>query len=129
MMVSGSGKSTLLNIISGLLPPTSGKYYYEEKLLNTNCYHEMENFRHNNLGIILQEKVSIARALIKSPTLIIADEPTGSLDEYNTHILLNIFRELNCQGITIIIATHDKILSSICTKTFHLKNGFIEEIK
>ncbi|WP_026684812.1 ABC transporter ATP-binding protein [Heyndrickxia coagulans] len=61
-----------------------------------------------------QQRVAIARILLKPSKLIIADEPTGSLDAENRDLVLHILQDLNKQGKTIIIATHDSAVSSVC---------------
>ena len=57
-----------------------------------------------------QQRVSIARAVANSPEIVLADEPTGNLDAENTNRVVNLFNQLNRQGTTILIATHDKSL-------------------
>ena len=57
-----------------------------------------------------QQRVSIARAVANSPEIVLADEPTGNLDAENTDRVVNLFNQLNRQGTTILIATHDKSL-------------------
>ena len=59
-----------------------------------------------------QQRVCIARALINCPKLILADEPTGNLDERNEKIVLDLFRQLHEQGTTIIVVTHDALVAS-----------------
>ena len=59
-----------------------------------------------------QQRVCIARALINCPKLILADEPTGNLDEKNEKIVLDLFRQLHEQGTTIIVVTHDALVAS-----------------
>ena len=54
-----------------------------------------------------QQKVSIARALVKDPLLMLADEPTGNLDKDSTHEMMTIFRHIADQGITLLMSTHD----------------------
>lgn len=63
-----------------------------------------------------QQRIAIARAILKEPTVIIADEPTGNLDERNSSNIMNIFKELNSNGMTIIMATHDKEFFDIGNK-------------
>ncbi|UDM81171.1 ABC transporter ATP-binding protein [Vagococcus fluvialis] len=69
-----------------------------------------------------QQRVAIARAIIKKPLLILADEPTGALDEENENNILEIFKELSQSGIAIIIATHNPEISKICSKNFIISN-------
>ena len=61
-----------------------------------------------------KQRVAIARAIINNPDLILADEPTGSLDSTNTEAIMDLFFSLNKQGKTIIIVTHDKELAEKC---------------
>lgn len=58
-----------------------------------------------------QQRVAIARALVKKPDILFADEPTGNLDEANSHQVLQLLRELHAQGLTIVLVTHDRELS------------------
>lgn len=70
-----------------------------------------------------QQRVAIARAMIKKPEILIADEPTGSLDEQTENDILKIFKKIHSSGKTIIIATHDKNVAECCDRTVVLKNG------
>ncbi|CAM3497176.1 ABC transporter ATP-binding protein [Marinicrinis lubricantis] len=73
-----------------------------------------------------QQRISIARALVLEPRLILADEPTGSLDTENELQILQLIRELNEQhGITFLMITHDEQVASIAHRTVLLKNGQI----
>ncbi|WP_323704490.1 ABC transporter ATP-binding protein [Mammaliicoccus sp. Dog046] len=67
-----------------------------------------------------QQRIAIARAILKEPKLIIADEPTGNLDEENSLNIINIFKELNRKGITVIMATHEKAFFDIGNKIIAL---------
>lgn len=67
-----------------------------------------------------QQRIAIARAILKDPTVIFADEPTGNLDEKNAHDVINIFQYLNRQGVTIIMATHSQNFFDIGTELIDL---------
>jgi putative ABC transport system ATP-binding protein len=67
-----------------------------------------------------QQRVAIARLLLKDPPLILADEPTGSLDIENRNIIVSLFQKLHKQGKTIIMVTHDKDLTKFFSRTIQL---------
>lgn len=67
-----------------------------------------------------QQRVAIARLLLKNPTLILADEPTGSLDSENRDIITSLFQKLHQQGKTIIVVTHDTSLSHLFSRIIQL---------
>jgi putative ABC transport system ATP-binding protein len=72
-----------------------------------------------------QQRVAIARALANDPSLITADEPTGNLDSKNSFAVLDLFRNLQKTGKTIIIVTHNKELSEKCDRIIHIQDGMI----
>lgn len=72
------------------------------------------------------QRVAIARALINQPKLILADEPTGALDSATGDAILTLFRELNCQGHTIILVTHDPKVAGQAARRLHILDGKIE---
>lgn len=72
-----------------------------------------------------QQRVCIARALINCPQIILADEPTGNLDEANEKIVLRLFRELHEQGTTIIVVTHDALVASCAQREILLNHGVL----
>ncbi|MFH2063579.1 MAG: ABC transporter ATP-binding protein [Pseudomonadota bacterium] len=72
-----------------------------------------------------QQRVAIARALVNNPPLLLADEPTGNLDSRSGEEILNILTELNRQGVTVIIVTHDPDVSAQCKRIINLKDGRI----
>ncbi|MDR2532125.1 MAG: ABC transporter ATP-binding protein [Oscillospiraceae bacterium] len=69
------------------------------------------------------QRAAIARAIINQPQLILADEPTGALDEENSRKIMEIFQKLNAQGNTFIIVTHDPNVGAMCKRTVHIKDG------
>lgn len=75
------------------------------------------------------QRVAIARAMSKEPTLLIADEPTGALDEETERIVLNIFQELKRKGTKIIIATHSKEVSKSCEQVMVIKDKKLKAVK
>jgi putative ABC transport system ATP-binding protein len=75
-----------------------------------------------------QQRVCIARALINYPMLILADEPTGNLDEANEKIVIDIFKQLHAEGSTIIVVTHDPEVAEDAERTVVLEHGKIVRI-
>lgn len=67
-----------------------------------------------------QQRVAVARIMLKSSNIILADEPTGSLDETNREIIIGLLREMNEEGKTIIIVTHDPYIASQCKNVINL---------
>jgi putative ABC transport system ATP-binding protein len=75
-----------------------------------------------------KQRVAIARALITKPKLILADEPTGALDTDSSYRLMDLFREIHQQGITIIIVTHEHDISQRTDRRIILKDGRVDRI-
>jgi putative ABC transport system ATP-binding protein len=75
-----------------------------------------------------QQRVAIARALINQPKLILADEPTGNVDEANEQIILNLFRDLHAAGHTILIVTHDPSIGRLADRRIELAHGKLAQI-
>lgn len=73
-----------------------------------------------------QQRVAIARAVVKSPQVILADEPTGALDEATGEEVQKIFRKLNEKGKTVIIVTHDAKVAEKCDRIIYIKDGMVE---
>ena len=72
-----------------------------------------------------QQRVCVARALINHPELVLADEPTGNLDEANENIVLDIFRQLHAEGTTLVVVTHDPEVGEVAQRTVVLEYGKI----
>jgi len=72
-----------------------------------------------------QQRVAIARALINNPDIILADEPTGNLDQGAGRQIMELFRELNNAGSTILLITHDPQLAQQATRVVHINDGYL----
>jgi cell division transport system ATP-binding protein len=73
-----------------------------------------------------QQRVAIARALVNDPHLVLADEPTGNLDPDLSLEIMNLFRDINARGTTVLVATHDReLIKWVGRRTIHLENGRI----
>ena len=81
----------------------------------------------NQLSGGQQQRVSIARALAGDPSLILADEPTGALDSKTSHEVLNFLKELNKEGNTIVMITHNEELAQMADRIIRIEDGRIVE--
>jgi len=76
-----------------------------------------------------QQRVALARALVTDPALLIADEPTGNLDTATGREILGLFKELNAQGRTVVLATHDPEAAGVAKIRLRLRDGQIVEVE
>ena len=76
-----------------------------------------------------QQRVALARALVNDPKILIADEPTGNLDEENKEQILSLFKEANIRGTTVVVATHDqRVIVNSHRRVIHLEKGRMLEV-
>jgi putative ABC transport system ATP-binding protein len=73
-----------------------------------------------------QQRVAIARALINQPSVILADEPTGNLDSRSEREVMAIFKQLNDEGITVILVTHNQEIANYARRTIRIRDGMIQ---
>lgn len=73
-----------------------------------------------------QQRVAIARALVTNPDLVLADEPTGALDTASGHQVMEIFQEMNREGRTIVLITHDLEVAAAANRRIYIRDGLIE---
>jgi cell division transport system ATP-binding protein len=76
-----------------------------------------------------QQRIAIARALVSDPLLVLADEPTGNLDPDLSLEIMNLFREINARGTTVVVATHDReLIRQVGRRTLTLDHGHLVEM-
>jgi len=72
-----------------------------------------------------RQRVAIARAIVGSPAIVLADEPTGNLDSANGAAVIALLRQLNAQGVTLVVITHDASVAAACPRRVELRDGRI----
>lgn len=88
---------------------------------------ERVNHKPNELSGGQQQRAAIARALVTRPALLLADEPTGALDSATGKEILSLFQQLNAEGNTIIMITHDSNVAKNSSRILHLEDGVFEK--
>ena len=152
---SGAGKTTLLQIMGTLDKADAGTVILNGTEVNRLKEKELSAFRNQQIGFVFQfhqllpeftalenvmipafisgassggekQRVAVARALINSPAVILADEPSGSLDTRNKEELHQLFFDLRDKlGQTFVIVTHDETLAKLTDRTIHMVDGRI----
>lgn len=85
-------------------------------------------FRPSTLSGGERQRVAIARAVCTSPRLLFADEPTGNLDQRNSAEVMDLFSELNAEGLTIVVITHDMTVASAARRRVRISDGRLSEV-
>ena len=122
--------TVLENVIMPLFfTPKSGRRSEKEKrALEILKRLEMDEYAHkkvNKLSGGQKQRVAIARAMINKPSVLLADEPTGALDVKTTDEIMKVFRNLNKNGTTVIIITHDMEVAGMCDRIIEISDGKI----
>ena len=123
---SGSGKSSLLHAAGLLEHPDAGQIIVEGR----DCSELGERLHHQPAQMSggEQQRVAIARALANGPRVVLADEPTGNLDPDLSLEIMNLFREINSRGTTVVVATHDReLIRRVGRRAITLDHGRVVE--
>ena len=118
------------NIMLALEHLKLSKVEKNRKIRDVLQYVGLEGFERKRISELSggeKQRVAICRALIKRPKFIIADEPTGSLDEETRDQMLQIFKQMTKDGTRFIIVTHDNDVAQICDRVYFLRKGILEE--
>ena len=99
-----------------------------EKALNSVGLSDRMSHKPNELSGGQRQRVAIARSLINNPSIILADEPTGNLDSKSSADIMNIFAEINEQGNTVVMVTHEEDIAQNAKRIVRMRDGKIENL-
>jgi putative ABC transport system ATP-binding protein len=123
------GATAAENVADGLLYSGVGRRQRHERavaaLERVGLGHRVDH-RPNELSGGEQQRVAIARAIVGEPTVLLADEPTGALDTASGRVVLDLLRELNAGGTTVLVITHDLELAASLPRQVRMRDGRIE---
>jgi putative ABC transport system ATP-binding protein len=117
-------ENVMLPTIYANVPKNKRRKIAAEALARVGLADRMSN-RPSQLSGGQQQRVAIARALVNRPALVLADEPTGALDTQTSHEVMALLSELNQQGITIMIVTHEHDIAEQTKRIIHIQDGAI----
>ncbi|WP_180953538.1 ABC transporter ATP-binding protein [Bacillus sp. T33-2] len=115
-----------LPLVYAGLPERERKKRAKEMLVRVGLGEKLQN-RPNQLSGGQQQRVAIARAMVTEPTILLADEPTGALDRKTGQQIMELFQNLNQEGKTIIMITHDKEIARNASRIVNILDGRLRE--
>ena len=123
--------SALLNVVMPLdysprRPPGAEARHRSQLLLERVGLGDRMDHEPSQMSGGQQQRVAIARSLVNKPSLLLADEPTGNLDSHTSVEILEMFQQLNAEGITVILVTHDPKVAAFAHRTIRISDGLIE---
>jgi len=117
-------ENVMLPMIYAGVPAEQRRQRAKLALEKVGLAHRLDN-RPNQLSGGQQQRVAVARSIINGPSLLLADEPTGALDSTTTEEVLAIFDDLNAQGMTILLVTHEREVGERAQRIIHFRDGRI----
>ncbi|WP_303820866.1 ABC transporter ATP-binding protein [Desmonostoc muscorum] len=117
-------ENVMLPMVYANVPKPIRRERAKKALMGVGLSERLES-RPNQLSGGQQQRVAIARALVNHPALVLADEPTGALDTQTSKDVMNLLTELNEQGITIILITHESAIAAQTKRVIHIQDGVV----
>ncbi len=124
-------RSVLDNVLMPMLysgVPRAERHERARRALERVGLSHRENFLPGTLSGGERQRVAVARAVVSGPKLLLADEPTGSLDQRTSGEVMSLFEELNADGITLVVITHDRDVAARATRSLRISDGRIEDV-